>query len=93
MGWIIGCLEFVNYSIIINAKPRGKFRATKGLSQGDPLSSFLFTFVCDVLSKFLEKAQELNLIHGFVYGQECVKVSTFSLQTTLFFSWMTRSLG
>ena len=71
---------------MINGKPIGKFKATRGLRQGDPLSSFLFTLVSDVLSRFLEKAQQLNLIHGFVSGQDRVEVSHLQFtDNTIFF--------
>ena len=74
-GWIIGCLESVNFSIMINGKPRGKFRASRGLRQGDPLSPFLFTLVSDVLSRIIERAQDVNLVHGIVSGHDQVEVS------------------
>lgn len=35
---IRGCLESVNFSIMINGRPRGKFTTTRGVRQGDPLS-------------------------------------------------------
>ncbi|CAL8157492.1 unnamed protein product [Prunus armeniaca] len=47
-SWIRGCLETANFSVMINGRPRGKFRASRGLRQGDPLSHFLFTLVIDV---------------------------------------------
>lgn len=73
--WIRGCLQSVNFSIMINGRPRGKFSATRGVRQGDPLSPFLFTLVIDVLSRLMEKAQEHNLIHGMYTGRDRVEVS------------------
>lgn len=34
-SWIRGCLESVNFSIMINGRPRGKFTVTRGVRQGD----------------------------------------------------------
>ncbi|CAL8992525.1 unnamed protein product, partial [Prunus brigantina] len=73
--WIRGCLHSVSFSVMINGRPRGKFSATRGIRQGDPLSPFLFTLVIDVLSRLMEKAQECNLVHGMVTGRDNVEVS------------------
>ena len=54
--WIMGCLSTVSYSIFINERPRGKFRGSRGLRQGDPLSPSLFTLVVDVLGRLKDKA-------------------------------------
>lgn len=73
--WIMGCLSSANFSILINGRPRGKFMASRGLRQGDPLSPFLFTIVVDVLSRLMEKAQEFELIKGLVVGRESIEIS------------------
>lgn len=33
--WIRGCVFSTNFSFIINSKPRAKFKATRGIRQGD----------------------------------------------------------
>lgn len=69
-----GCLSSANFSVLINGRPRGKFKASRGLRQGNPLSPFLFTLLVDVLSRLLEKAQENNMIKGLCIGQEKVEI-------------------
>ena len=42
--WIRGCLFSVSVSIFINGRPRGKFKGSRGLRQGDPLSPLYVYF-------------------------------------------------
>lgn len=44
------CLTIVTYSIIINGSPVGCIRPTRGITQGDPLSPYLFILCAEVLS-------------------------------------------
>ncbi|KAM0963163.1 hypothetical protein ACFX2A_022668 [Malus domestica] len=84
--WMQGCLSSANFSVLINGRPRGKFQASRGLRQGDPLSPFLFTLVVDVLSRLMEKAQENHLIKGLCIGQEKVEISHLQFaDDTIFF--------
>ncbi|KAM2378505.1 hypothetical protein ACFX1X_044959 [Malus domestica] len=81
-----GCLCSANFFVLINGRPRGKFQASRGLRQGDPLSPFLFTLVVDVLSRLMEKAQENDLINGLCIGQEKVEISHLQFaDDTIFF--------
>ncbi|VVA41200.1 PREDICTED: RNA-directed DNA polymerase, partial [Prunus dulcis] len=85
-SWIRGCLETANFSVMINGRPRGKFRASRGLRQGDPLSPFLFTLVMDVLSRIMEKAQDADEFHGLSPGNGMVEISHLQFaDDTIFF--------
>lgn len=73
--WIRGCVSSVNFSIMINGRPRGRFRASRGLRQGDPLSPFLFTMVVDMLGRIMDKGVERDLVKGFSIGRDGVSIS------------------
>lgn len=59
--WEAGCLKSINFSIMINGRPRGKFRATRGLGQRDPLSPFLFVLCADALSLLLKRSTKKDV--------------------------------
>ena len=60
----------LNFSIMMNGKPRGRFSASRGLRQGDPLSPCLFTLVVDGLSRLVRKTDSCNLVEGFTVGRD-----------------------
>lgn len=73
--WIKGCISTVSFSFLINGRPMGKFKEVRGLRQRDPLSSFLFNLVTDVLGRLVDKAKTRNQIQGMKVGREKVEVS------------------
>ncbi|XP_062075937.1 uncharacterized protein LOC133780072 [Humulus lupulus] len=77
--WKKGCLTSVSYSVYVNGKPRGKFGASHGFRQGDPLSSFLFTLVTDVLGSLVDKAKTLSLFRGFSVGNDKISLQKCQL--------------
>ena len=55
-SWIRDCLKSVSFLVLINGRPRGKFRHSRGLRQGDPLSPFLFTLMANASGRLVDKA-------------------------------------
>ena len=74
-SWIRGFLSSVSYSVLINGRPRGKFKGFKGLKQEDSLSLFLFTVVADGLSRVIERASDVGFVKGCRVGRDNMMVS------------------
>lgn len=55
--------------------PSGKFKSSRGLQQGDPLSPFLFNLVADGLSRLVDRAKRMPLFRGFMVGKDNLEVS------------------
>lgn len=63
--WIEAVISHVYFSVLINGSSNGRFKSSKGLRQGDPLSPFLFLIVAESLNLMFTKAAELQWIQGF----------------------------
>ena len=82
-----GCLPSISFAILVNGNAKGWVKATRGLRQEDPLSPFFFTLVADVLSRLMIRAEETELIEGFIVGKDRTKVSLLHfVDDTIFFS-------
>ena len=64
LTWISWCMSTASFSILINGTLVGFFRSTKGLRQGDPLSSYHFVLGMDILSRLINKDVEGNFMIG-----------------------------
>lgn len=62
--WIQGCLKTSRAYVLVNGSPTDKFEITKGVRQGDPLSSFLFIIAMEGLNQAINSAIEKKLIDG-----------------------------
>ena len=66
--WIYACISTARFSVMINGSPEGFFAGSRGLRQGDPLSSLLFDTVMEALSCMLDRAVQSGLFKGFSVG-------------------------
>ncbi|XP_010468460.1 PREDICTED: uncharacterized protein LOC104748533 [Camelina sativa] len=62
ISWILTCVSSVSYSFLINGTPQGLVTPSRGLRQGEPLSSYLFILCTEVLSGLCVQAQNQGLL-------------------------------
>lgn len=62
--WIMQCVTTVSYSILVNGEPSKRFKPSCGLRQGEPLSSYLFIQVMDILSRMLTHDMTEGIFNG-----------------------------
>ena len=58
MEWIWRCISTAKFSVLVNGVPARFFSSTKGLRQGNPLSSYLFVLGMEVLSALIRRAAD-----------------------------------
>jgi hypothetical protein len=51
--WIEWCISSVRFSILVNGTPKGFFKSSCGICQGDPFSLLLFMLVIEALSRMV----------------------------------------
>lgn len=75
INWIHQCISTTSLSVLINGTPKGFFKPSRGLRQGDPLSPYLFILGMEVLSRMLYRAENENLIKGVKIGRNGPPIS------------------
>ena len=76
--WIRCCISTVKFSILINGSSSDFFGSSRGLRQGDPLSSFLFDIVMEAMSCMLVAATAAGQFSGFTVGNVIGSLMTLS---------------
>ncbi|KAL0340093.1 UNVERIFIED_CONTAM: hypothetical protein Sradi_4526100 [Sesamum radiatum] len=75
--WIEKCVTFAHFSIFVNGGVHGFFAGARGLRQGDPMSSYLFVLVMEVLQMILQQFIEQD--GQFLYHWRCQELKLFQL--------------
>ena len=76
--WVQLAMETVcttTYLVLINGKPKGFVTPTRGIKQGDPLSSYLFLFCAEGLSAMIRKIEEARNLKGILSSDGGVRLS------------------
>jgi hypothetical protein len=66
---IMSCVISVSYSVLCNQEPTGYIIPSRVLSQGDPLSPYLFLLCVDGLIVLLKTAEHRKHITGVIVGR------------------------
>uniref|UniRef100_A0A2N9IEM8 Reverse transcriptase zinc-binding domain-containing protein n=1 Tax=Fagus sylvatica TaxID=28930 RepID=A0A2N9IEM8_FAGSY len=80
--------DHLSVSECVCESPCGFFPSSRGIRQGDPLSSMLFVIVMEAFSRLIDKATDVGMLSGFSVGRlnsAPLEVSHLCLQTILSF--------
>ena len=59
------CVKTVSYSILVNGESKGMIYPTRGIRQGDSLSTFLFLLCMEGLNGLINKTAKKGDIKGY----------------------------
>ncbi|KAH9665893.1 putative reverse transcriptase/RNA-dependent DNA polymerase [Citrus sinensis] len=81
------CVSTAQYNVLRNGKEVGPIIPSRGLRQGDPLSSYLFILCAEGLSSLIRVNEKAGLIHGVKVARSAPMVSHlfFADDSFLFF--------
>jgi hypothetical protein len=61
---VMKCIRTVTYVVLVNGKPVGNIRPSRGIRQGDPISPYLFLLCAEAFSALLNRAERKGVITG-----------------------------
>ena len=73
--WIRQCITTSSFSILLDGAPYGKFSPSRGLRQGNPLSHFPFILGSEIMSKLIDKEENLGFLHTIKMAKACPPIS------------------
>ncbi|GJR59307.1 putative RNA-directed DNA polymerase [Tanacetum coccineum] len=75
--WIMACVSSASFSLRINGDIHGYFNGKRGLRKGDPISSYLFTLVMEVLTLIIKR--RVRLSNMFRYHNRCKELELINV--------------
>ena len=72
---IMTCVRTVSYSVLINGKPYGNIRPTRGIRKGDPLSPYLFILCAKGLITLMHNAERDGRITSLPIAKGGIKIN------------------
>ena len=75
-NWIMWCINLANFVVLVNGKPSYFFKRTRDLFQGCMLSTLLFIFIIESLSRVIHKVKRDRNIQG-VNITKLIKITHF----------------
>lgn len=75
VGWIMKCITTISYIVLINGEAHGSIMPSRGLRQGDPLSSYLFLLCTEAFSALIADANNAHELNGISICRGCPKVT------------------
>lgn len=83
---IMGCVKTMDFTVIMNGQLRRKFVLSRGICQGNPLSSYLFILLSEVISRLIQLVVDRQQLLGISTNPGCPIIShMFFADDTLFF--------
>lgn len=83
---IMACVSSARYQVLINGKPHGDIRSSRGLRQGDPISPYLFVIFTEMLVQMMNKAEKKRHITGLKVARGAPKIHTCYMRTIACFT-------
>ena len=72
---VMMCVTTVTYSILVNREPRGAITPSRGLRQGDPISSYLFLLCVEGLLAMIRRKERNGSIRGISIRKGAPRIS------------------
>lgn len=72
---IISCVKFVSFSILVNGVPKTIFYPSRGIRQGDYLSSYIFIIYAEALSCILNRAISEGSLYSVSFGRHSLSIN------------------